>query len=926
MNRFTTTTHPLILVVVLGSILASNTSATEWYAMSRSEINPTLLYWQDGQLRLRREGPTNEFLRIVQSINDKKFDQALASIEQLDMSNRFRGELALAVAGHMENEQPAPALQQAKKYLQNAPAGDDLSAKRLWHELELYQYIPNQGWRVNHRALPARDLIREGKLEEGLAWFNDSPSAWVIRWGVAGHFQNDDFFERLLEDLEATINRWGTDQPLSPHLKRLIWRVREHDWAPLVIPSESLLYARSMIEPMRAYYWWYKQMGKGRPMAQQGFEEIIEQMRIRFPDYVLVRMYAGEDVPWGDEFLPANAPPNAPQWAVALRELRGRMEHIMDWWFGVKQAPDGQLGGGWEDDCETMRNWPIAAIVVNNEMIAEGNRRLANGIWENSGEVVDGWDRRMKDVEHSSEMVNDSSPVMAQLDYGDPLWIERCMRTAKTVDERFMGVNDHGHYHFKGMNMSATDIATEGKAGVDACYCARGMRSTVMAAWYSNHPRLVDNVERWALAWSEDTVRAGKSKPAGIVPTVVGFKDDNVDGYGPSWRDSGLGSLYQWLVQVDEIFATQFAAYLLTGNEKVLEGLRGMLELCTNESDTGDAELDRAVRQLRGHGIFRQLIQWNRNFLQDKTFDDAIRTMIPRGYERYRVTGDLTDIEPSLTGSLSGLRLNLPMRTTEVRGTDRVGLNFYSIMGPYSGGVAAIYGYPSMAVSWKNVDGDFTAMVRDHGSDFVTAWAYQFGDQAAEPNLHFWKLPPGRYELRLGKDENADTKPDQGWSTESFEIQKRLDRVSFNLPPQQLWTLEVRQLEAFAPPALLRPDLAVMQRDIKIIGDPTTKQTVNGTVTIHNIGSKDAAGIRLKLIASSGREGGDTILLDESIDMLAYPQDLLPKTVDLDFQWTPLASGTHTLTAQVTSTNAEGEICDTNNQATSQEYVIESSS
>ena len=307
--------------------------------------------------------------------------------------------------------------------------------------------------------------------------------------------------------------------------------------------------------------------GQRAPDAKQGFEEIVEQMRIRFPDYVLVRMSSGENVPWGDQFLPANAPPNAPQWAVALRELRGRMEHIMAWWFGVKQAPDGQLGGGWEDDCETMRNW----------LIAEGNRRLANGIWENSGEIVDGWDRRMKDMEHSSEMVNDSSPVMAQLDYGDPLWIERCMRTAKTVDERFMGVNDYGHYHFKGMNMSTTDIWTEGRGGVDACYCGRGMRSTVMAAWYSNHPRLVNNVERWALAWSEDTVRTGESKPAGIVPTVIGFKDDNVDGYGPSWKDSGLGSLYQWLGQMDEIWATQLAAYRLTGNEKVLEGLHDEL-------------------------------------------------------------------------------------------------------------------------------------------------------------------------------------------------------------------------------------------------------------------------------------------------------------------------------------------------------------
>ena len=129
----------------------------------------------------------------------------------------------------------------------------------------------------------------------------------------------------------------------------------------------------------------------------------------------------------------------------------------------------------------------------------------------------------------SSEMAADSSIIMA-LDYGDPLQFERFLQTTKTCEELHTAVNQHGHRHFRSIGLSATAVQED---GLDANYHGRAMRPAAMIAWYSGIPRAVNLVHDWAKAWSEDTLRAGKGKPAGVMPALVRFADDNLDATVP---------------------------------------------------------------------------------------------------------------------------------------------------------------------------------------------------------------------------------------------------------------------------------------------------------------------------------------------------------------------------------------------------------
>ena len=91
------------------------------------------------------------------------------------------------------------------------------------------------------------------------------------------------------------------------------------------------------------------------------------------------------------------------------------------------------------------------------------------------GELVNGYDRVFKDVEHSSEMSADTS-VMVALAYGDPLYFERFLETTRTTEQVHTAVNDRGHRHYKAMKMSATEVSDEPRHSVDAQYCGRAMR------------------------------------------------------------------------------------------------------------------------------------------------------------------------------------------------------------------------------------------------------------------------------------------------------------------------------------------------------------------------------------------------------------------------------------------------------------------
>jgi len=53
--------------------------------------------------------------------------------------------------------------------------------------------------------------------------------------------------------------------------------------------------------------------------------------------------------PGSAKLVTLKGPPNAPEWAVYMRDFNIKRHAIADWW-AERQNPDGQVGGGWNDD------------------------------------------------------------------------------------------------------------------------------------------------------------------------------------------------------------------------------------------------------------------------------------------------------------------------------------------------------------------------------------------------------------------------------------------------------------------------------------------------------------------------------------------------------------------------------------------------
>ena len=906
-----------------------------------SAAEPPAFRWENGQLRGPENAPAAT-AGVLQLVNAEQFSEALQSISQFsDAGPRLRGTLALAVAGHLANNNPVPALQVSRKWLEQAIAGDDQDrqSRKLHNELDVFQtldtvvlpWAPNlagHSWVPAPQLLPARDMVRDGNLQQGreriAALKGAAPRTYLLTyWQLAAFFEDQpeyaEAFAVLVADLEqslADVRQRGDeeDQRAAVALDRLLQDAKRHDWAMMTVPPASLLYPRAMLEPMRAYYWWWKQMGASqRPMSKQGFDEIISGQQQRFPESAIVKIYTGRRVPWGAE-MRSQAHPGAPGWALNQSELRARVDHVVRWWFEVRQEADGQLGGGWEDDVESLRRFSQSALLTGGRSVVGGMHRLADGVWD-QGLVVNGFDRELKDIEHSSEMSADTS-VLVALDYGNPEPVERCMQTVKTIDEVHFGTNRSGRRQFRSMVLSATEVSAGDNQAFDVLYSGRAMRPVAMLAWYSRHPRAVKLLVDWSRTWSAAALREADGKPAGIFPAAIHFGDERLNG-NKTWWDPGMGELYSWKPQdLDMVWAKILLAYQLTGDATLLRGVHAQLDILRSYQgkqieNPAPGSLDWAGMQLQNH---LWLARWYRSYTGRSDYDDLIAA--GGGYGRFQLTGDVQQLGGIHAGPLAAMRFNLPMLTTEVRGTDRINLLPFSLMGPMSGAPVAITQAPSFAVTWRNVTSDFAALVGARDRRSLVAWVYTGGDEE-QPFVQFWQLQPGRYRLERKDDRDGDgTVDDVVRQTVLFDHRERMGGVAFTLPGRTLCQVRITQHEAFAASPQLRPDLAIGGDDFRLLQIPGEGRPGKAAVTVHNIGAAAVRDAKITVLERSLATGAAHTVFERTISGLPAPQDLTSQQRKIEFQWSSQLSGAVELQVRVDAGGDEPEISTQNNSRT----------
>jgi hypothetical protein len=137
---------------------------------------------------------------------------------------------------------------------------------------------------------------------------------------------------------------------------------------------------------------------------------------------------------------PRLQPPGAPAWAVWNRELLQRFRDMAHFWADW-QGPDGQLGGGWNDD-PTFPGVFLCLPLLGDTRTKDMFVRIFDGI-EETGYLQNGVCRGPIDTGHARDLVAWRGHLML-FDYGQPRHVERALNMTKEL-HRWTRLDENGH-------------------------------------------------------------------------------------------------------------------------------------------------------------------------------------------------------------------------------------------------------------------------------------------------------------------------------------------------------------------------------------------------------------------------------------------------------------------------------------------------
>lgn len=633
----------------------------------------------------------------------------------------------------------------------------------------------------------------------------------------------------------------------------------------------------------RAEYWnameHADESGKRRALGR------MRRLTQYWPENIILRQYLGPPVPWGEALNAATD--EHPVWASYLREAYTRELTILERFIDIRQSSDGQFGGGWGDDVEMMRKWvPIAAISTCAKKVRGGIERLTEGIW--SHRCLDGYDRQVDDVEHSSEPTADTFPTMLLLRYGDPRYVAFNLRAAKTIKERFMAIDQRGYPRFLSAAFGGEGVAIHDRSGFDTHYHARAMKHFAWLAWYGNQEAR-DWYLRWLDGWREIAMLDAPDKPSGIIPGTLFFPSGSYHPPdGSPWYAEGYHHMYgPWCVP-SLMFMSFFQAYALSGDPKWLAPFQTLMIDATS-GPLPRGELEPGSREsFRGSAIHTagtSLSALYREYTGERVYDEYTMRSFGTAPQQYQIDHDLARYVRRFEAAAQSLRTNLDYWTTEVLATDRLHLPAVEdVWGAYTGAITTTGDAEpqTFAVTYDTPSPDFAALVVDRTPRRLRVWLYGFWEQPTEIGLYPWRLEPGEYVLTHGRQLPGEA-PGQfryAWQPpQQVHLLHRADPVRLTLPPRQVYVVDLRLARAAEVPNIA-PDLALAPRDL-ILKDRTQE------IAVHNIGNASATNV--PVVLQRWEENRWNILSARSVDLLPAPTNLEPMSMwvvfDMRREW-----------------------------------------
>ena len=191
--------------------------------------------------------------------------------------------------------------------------------------------------------------------------------------------------------------------------------------------------------------------------------DLTDLLRID-PEHKLGRQY------WylfhGEQVLPdytePEVPAGIPEWAFLQTELMKEYKKLAEWYIDNRQIENGEFGGGLSDDSDLTNVFPAMwSLGIMPDKIRRSLHLMMEAILDN-GMLTDGISTIMTDGLHTYEEGINALQQVNVTEVGNPVQVERIMKTAKKIREYVMGINEAGHLHVRSDFYSATKMADKG--------------------------------------------------------------------------------------------------------------------------------------------------------------------------------------------------------------------------------------------------------------------------------------------------------------------------------------------------------------------------------------------------------------------------------------------------------------------------------
>jgi len=577
----------------------------------------------------------------------------------------------------------------------------------------------------------------------------------------------------------------------------------------------------------------------------------------------------------------------SPKWAYLQNRIATTMLSIINYWVETRQAENGEFGGKYDDDVEMLRWWPISRIAFKDSTSLKGMKRIVDGIW-NSDWIYKGFSKKVRDVEHSSEPVADTQPMMIGFDYGNPIYVERCMESIKGLRDLWTGINSKGHRHFKSSWYSSTQVDTVSPKDCDLEMNTRTVKAAIWLAWYNRHPFVMQFLKEWGDSWLEDCMRTDKGKPKGIVPAAIRFSDDAIGGHADNWHHPNMFWEY-FNYRGGAKMLTQFiVTSILLNDDKYLEPITISLDLIRKYrgKDLKSAVIgseEYAVSVMQNSNDFWEAVELWRLY-KNKNKHDAMIREVGSPYLKYYLTKNENELSGELTKTVNEMLNNYNLNTSEGYFTDRIDIgdmrkqdsNAGGLMeAMYSGSSLASAEFPFNRISWNGFDSSLSALVTESSQSHIKLKTYLHSDKNVSGEITFLDFSPGNYEMKIGKDTNGDQVADTDISTKKFSILARNSNVGITLNGGTEQLVEINLIsKAKSINDTQLPDLAITKEELKIV---RLENSVEVVIPVHNIGIADAYDITCTL-SYLDKEINRSI-----VKVIKAPLDLNPKIENVIF-------------------------------------------